>query len=234
MISVAIVGHGNIGTHLYNVFSTANHVKVIHISPRDLSALKEIDITFIAVPDNVIGKISSQIKNSFVVHTSGSVNVSDLKNSGRKGVFYPLQTFTKGKAVDFSDVPICVEAENHQDLILLEKLAKIISNRIYHIHSEQRKYIHIAAVFVNNFVNHLYTIAHDICKEHEIPYDMLRPLIKETADKINKLSPAEAQTGPAKRNDIFTIQNHLNLLNRHQQEIYTKLTASIQNYGKKL
>ncbi|MFY0631116.1 MAG: DUF2520 domain-containing protein [Flavobacteriaceae bacterium] len=234
MISVTIVGKGNVGTHLWNTFHNAEGIEVTQISSRKLETLKDVDVTIIAVSDDAIGEVSSKIQNSFVVHTSGSVDMNDLQNSGNKGVFYPLQTFTKDKEVDFSAIPFCLEASNSKDLAILEILVKGLNGKVYHINSEQRKSIHVAAVFVNNFTNHMYTIASDICKQYNIPFDILEPLIQETSEKIKTLSPSEAQTGPAKRNDVETIQNHLNLLNQSQQEIYKKLTESIQAHGKKL
>ena len=164
-----------------------------------------------------------------VVHTSGSVAMNSLNNNGRKGVFYMLQTFSKNKIVDFSEVPFCLEAENEKDYILLELLANLIGKKVYAINSEQRKALHIAAVFVNNFSNHMYKIGSDICAENNVPFAILEPLIKETASKIETLSPAEAQTGPAIRKDQRTINEHLALLNKQQQEIYTTVTKSIQN-----
>jgi predicted short-subunit dehydrogenase-like oxidoreductase (DUF2520 family) len=125
-----------------------------------------------------------------------------------------------------------LEAEHINDYKVLEKLAKSIGKKIYSINSEQRKTLHVAAVFVNNFTNHLYKIGNDICKENKVPFEILQPLIKETASKIEHLSPKEAQTGPAIRNDKKTIQNHLNLLNQNQQKIYKTLTKSIQNGDK--
>ena len=157
-----------------------------------------------------------------------------LKNTGSKGVFYPLQSFSKEKTVDFTQIPFCLEAENKDDLSKLETLVSVLNGKIYHINSEQRKSIHVAAVFVNNFTNHMYTIADDICKQYDVPFEILTPLIEETSLKIKNLSPKEAQTGPAKRNDTETIQNHLNLLSRAQQDIYLKITQSILDYGKKL
>ena len=140
-----------------------------------------------------------------------------------------LQTFTKNKKVDFSKVPFCLEAEDKNDYQLLEKLAKLLSKHIYNIDSEQRKRLHVAAVFVNNFTNHMYKIGNDICKENNIPFKILGSLIDETASKIKTLSPEKAQTGPAIRNDEETIKNHLNLLSENKQEIYILLTKSIQN-----
>lgn len=229
MITILIVGNGNVATHLYNVFFKIDEVKVHQINSRELDNIPNADVTIIAVSDDAIAEVSSKIKNNFVVHTSGSFAMNDLKNKSSKGVFYMLQTFSKAKEVNFYEVPFCLEAENDKDLILLQKLAKLIGKNIYHINSKQRKALHVAAVFVNNFANHLYKIGNDICIENNVPFDILKPLIKESALKIEHLSPEKAQTGPAIRNDTKTIKNHLDLLDKNQQKIYTILTKSIQN-----
>jgi len=147
-----------------------------------------------------------------------------------------LQTFTKGKEVDFKNIPICIESQFNDDYNVLKKLADSISDKVFTINSEQRRSLHVSAVFVNNFVNHLYSIGNTICDEHQIPFEILQPLIKETADKIMSLSPHEAQTGPAKRNDQTTIQSHLDFLSDgNHKNIYKLLTQSIQeDHGKKL
>jgi predicted short-subunit dehydrogenase-like oxidoreductase (DUF2520 family) len=232
MISVLLVGKGNVASHLKTAFLNADTIRVTQISSRQLEIIPQADITIIAVSDDAITEVSSKIKNDFVVHTSGSVAMNDLKNNSKKGIFYMLQTFSKDKIVDFSEVPFCLEAEHIEDYKLLEKLAKSIGKKIYSISSKQRKTLHLAAVFVNNFTNHLYKIGNDICKENKVPFEILQPLIKETASKIEHLSPKEAQTGPAIRNDKKTIQNHLNLLDQNQQKIYKTLTKSIQNGAK--
>ncbi|MCI2228353.1 DUF2520 domain-containing protein [Polaribacter sp. MSW13] len=229
MISVNIIGQGNVAAHLVTAFLKADTIHVTQINSRTLKNVPQADITIIAVSDDAIGEVSAKLKNSFVVHTSGSFAMNALKNKNNKGVFYMLQTFSKNKEVNFSEVPFCLEATNQKDLILLEKLAKSIGKNIYHINSEQRKAIHVAAVFVNNFTNHLYKIGDDICKKNNIPFEILQPLIQETASKIKHLSPEKAQTGPAVRNDKKTIKKHLDLLNKKQQKIYKTLTKSIQN-----
>ena len=229
MKTVLIVGKGNVATHLYNAFLNVDEIAVTQISSRTLTNIPKATITIIAVSDDAIAEVSSKIKNDFVVHTSGSVAMSDLKNSQRKGVFYMLQTFSKDKKVDFNEVPFCLEAENIEDYQLLEFLANAIGKKIYAVSSEQRKTLHVAAVFVNNFTNHLFKIGNDICNTNNVPFEILQPLIKETVLKIEELSPKEAQTGPAVRNDKKTIKNHLNLLDKNQQKIYKILTKSIQN-----
>jgi predicted short-subunit dehydrogenase-like oxidoreductase (DUF2520 family) len=229
MISVLIIGKGNVAFHLYNAFNNIDEITVTQISSRNLALIPNADVTIIAVSDDAIAEVSSKIDNSLVVHTSGSFKMTDLENKNNKGVFYMLQTFSKDKIIDFSKVPFCLEAENENDYLLLDKLAKLIGNQVYNINSKQRKALHVAAVFVNNFTNHMFTIGNDICKENDVPFEILQPLIEETASKIISLSPREAQTGPAIRKDKKTIKNHLNLLDKNQQKIYKLLTKSIQN-----
>jgi len=229
MISVLLVGNGNVASHLRNAFLQSDDVVVTQINSRKLELVPKADVTIIAVSDDAIGEVSSKINNSFVVHTSGGCEIDVLQNNTRKGVFYMLQTFSKDKKINFSEVPFCLEAPNQKDLELLEKLAKSIGTKIFKIDSEQRKALHVAAVFVNNFTNHLYKVGNDICVEHKIPFEILQPLIQETAHKIKTLSPEKAQTGPAIRNDATTIKNHLDLLNKNQEKIYKILTKSIQN-----
>lgn len=252
MIKIAIIGGGNVATHLVNAFSKTKEVALVQMYARNITQIEHLkhktpitnsldllvdaDIYIIAVSDDAIANVSSKIdkKNSLVLHTSGSVALNTLKNNGRKGVFYLLQSFSKDKNVNFDEIPFCLEAENKQDLVLLESLAKSIGKKIYHINSAQRKQLHVAAVFVNNFTNHMYKIGADICEKHQIPFEILHPLIQETSAKITELTPKNAQTGPAKRNDRKTIKNHLDLLTEKQQEIYQLITKSIQNNGEKL
>lgn len=253
MIKITIIGSGNVAQHLVDAFAKSQAIDVIQVFSRthkqisstigsgkiinDWSTLAEADLYIIAVSDDAIANVSSQLpfENRLVVHTSGSVPLTSLNDKNRKGVFYPLQTFTKGKAVDFKEIPICLETQFESDYEILKEVAISISNNVYSIDSEQRSALHIAAVFVNNFTNHLYQIGNDICQENNVPFDILKPLILETAEKIVSLSPKEAQTGPAKRNDISTIEMHESFLSdENQSNIYKILTQSIQNHGKKL
>ena len=253
MIRLSLIGSGNVAQHLISVFSKAADIELVQVFARkpesvshlvstdkitsDFNELQVVDVTIIAVTDDAIAEVSGQLpfENQLVVHTSGSLPMDALNSKNRKGVFYPLQTFSKSKEIDFKVIPICLEAENEADFQMLETLAKTISNSVAHISSEQRKALHVAAVFVSNFTNHLYQIGHDICIENKIPFDILKPLIQETASKILTLPPNEAQTGPAKRKDTQTINTHLNFLtDENQKEIYKILTKSIIDNGKKL
>jgi predicted short-subunit dehydrogenase-like oxidoreductase (DUF2520 family) len=245
MVKICIIGGGNVAFHLTQQFLKSKNIELIQLYNRsiesiipfentvmitnEINELLDADIYIVAVSDNVIQDISNLIpfKNKLVVHTSGSLPMESLSNKNRKGVFYPLQSFSKSKEVNFLEIPICIEAENEKDIKLLEQIALELTHKIYKISSAQRQYLHVAAVFVNNFVNHLYYLGHNICDEHHIPFEILHPLIVETAQKIKDLNPQLAQTGPAKRNDTITIENHLNLLSPKEKEIYQLLTSSI-------
>ena len=257
MIKVSIIGSGNVAQHLIVALqnsiingaemeliqvytrqkSTLSHLLDFNKITDDWKTLVEADLFIIAVSDEAISTVSEQIpyKNKLVVHTSGGISLEAIASNNRKGVFYPLQTFTKNNAVDFKIIPICIESQNASDYQLLQNVAQAISDSVFAINSEQRKALHVAAVFVNNFTNHLYKIGNDICIENNVPFEILKPLIQETAEKITQLSPNESQTGPAIRNDIETINAHLSFLSdENQKNIYNILTQSIQNNGKKL
>lgn len=257
MIKVTIIGSGNLAQHLIIALEkgskSAKKFELIQVFARkkanltalidtnkiisDWNELQRADLYIIAVSDAAITEVSSQIpfSNKLVVHTSGAMAKETLDSKNRSGVFYPLQSFTKGKQVDFKNIPICLEASNEDDYQLLEKVAAMISDNVYSIQSQQRRALHVAAVFVNNFTNHLYQIGAEICKDNQIPFEILQPLIQETAQKISTLSPSQAQTGPAARNDQKTIETHEQFLkNDLHLKLYKILTQSIQNNDKKL
>jgi len=248
MIKATIIGSGNVAQHLIQAFQKSDSVELLQVFSRqkenvspwissekiitDWQNLSESDIYIIAVSDSAIAEVSLQLpfENRLVVHTSGSLPMDELNSKNRRGVFYPLQTFTKGKEVDFTAIPVCLESEFDDDYTILEDLAEAIKSKHYLISSSQRKSLHVAAVFVNNFTNHLYQLGKDICNEHQLPFEILKPLIAETANKVQNLSPLDAQTGPAKRHDQNTIDAHLALLtDTTQKEIYKILTQSIQH-----
>ena len=249
MLNVIILGYGNIGVNITNALHTCNTVTVNQIVNRNtinpnyiidsiptttnLSEIQEADVYIIAVPDDAIEDFSALLpfNDKLVVHTSGSVSMQTLDGKNKKGVFYPLQTFTKNKLADFTNIPICIEAEDSSDLNTLQTLAEAISNSVTVISSEERKTVHLAAVFVNNFVNHLYTISEAIMQEQNLDFDLLKPLIAETAEKIQYLAPGNVQTGPAKRNDLKTIENHLHLLkDSPYKKVYEHMTEAIKKH----
>jgi len=248
MIKAIIIGSGNVAEHLIQAFQKSGAVEVLQVFSRqkesvshlidsakitdDWHIIAEADLYVIAVSDSAIAEVSSNLpfENRLVVHTSGSLQMDELNAKNRRGVFYPLQTFTKGKEVDFTAIPVCLESEFDDDYTILEDLAEAIKSKHYLISSDQRKSLHVAAVFVNNFTNHLYQLGKDICAVHQLPFEILKPLIAETANKVQHLSPLDAQTGPAKRHDQNTIDAHLALLtDTTQKEIYKILTQSIQH-----
>lgn len=251
MLKIVILGTGNLAKHLYVAFARAVNVDVVQVVGRnkdalqqfsehslisnDFNAIADADVYMIAVKDDVIGEVSKHLSNKqgVVVHTSGAIGLKAIQHAN-KGVFYPLQTFTKGKAVDFSSIPICIEAEEKQSLETLKTLANSISENVNIIDSEQRKKLHLAAVFVNNFTNYLYGIGEEICLEEGLSFDLLKPLISETADKILTMSPKEAQTGPARRNDIKSMEEHLELLNKKEHiTLYKLLSQAIKQAHEK-
>mgnify|MGYP006423044803 FL=1 len=249
MISVVILGAGNVGTHLVKAVQSADNLSLIQWffrdpktikSPikdvefcHDLDRLKLADVYIIAVSDKAISDVSKQLpfENRLVVHTSGSIPMKQLDMKHRRGVFYPLQTFSLASEVGFSEVPFCIETMQREDSKLLKNLANEMGSPSYMINTEQRQALHLSAVFINNFTNQLYRIAHELSDSKNINFDVLKPLILETAKKVQYLSPYAAQTGPAKRNDQVTINHHLRTLESHPeyQSIYEQLTKSIKN-----
>ena len=247
MLQVVIIGSGNVAQHLIKAFAQSAHVQLVqavarhpehlgHLLPKDkitasFPEIKQADIYIISVSDSAITQVSAQLPftGRLVVHTSGSTNMEALDAKNRRGVFYPLQTFSKNKELDFHTVPLCLEAENKEDYQTLEVLANALSKSVYSISSEQRKALHVAAVFVSNFTNHMYVQGGKVCAEHNIPFEILQPLIQETAAKITALSPQQAQTGPAIRHDQTTIDSHIDFItDDNQKAIYRLLTKSIQ------
>ncbi|UUV21172.1 Rossmann-like and DUF2520 domain-containing protein [Paenimyroides aestuarii] len=246
MKTINIIGSGNVAYHLLRAIEKSTNYKIQNVAVRSLEKpvdfiaadlmvlledLKPAAITLISVTDSAIAAVSEKIPytDSLVVHTSGTTAMDVLNDKNRKGVFYPLQTFSKQKEVLFEEVPLCLEAAEPNDLNELKLLASELSNNVFEITSEQRKSLHVAAVFVSNFTNHLYAIGNEICAANNISFAILKPLIKETADKIRCLSPKDAQTGPAIRGDQKTIDAHEQFLtNPIFKEIYKLITQSIQ------
>lgn len=245
MNTVTILGYGNVGQALSAAFSSLSDFEVRQIYCRtpqnleetppfevvsDLQKLAEADLYLLCVSDDAIEEVSNQLpfNDRLVAHTSGSMPLSILNNQKCKGVFYPLQTFTPGKQIPWAEVPFCLEADRDEDLKTLKKFCSPLSERVYELNSEQRKKLHLAAVVVNNFVNHLYYRGEELCKSHGIPFEILHPLILETAQKITEVTPYDAQTGPARRNDQKTLNSQLSqLMDTPLENLYSILTDSI-------
>lgn len=247
---IVILGAGNVATHLsvelkkadFNIRSiyskTIESAKELALKidtnyTNDIDAIpKDADLYIIAVKDEVIIDIirKLQIKNGAVVHTAGSVSMNLFQDIyATYGVLYPLQTFSIGEDIDFSDIPIFIEANNQKlenDLLVL---AQSISNFVKVMNSEKRTFLHLAAVFACNFSNHMYSVASDIIEQAGVSFDVLKPLIKETTRKAIAGNPLEAQTGPALRNDQYVIQKHIEMLkdNEDYEKIYRFVNDSI-------
>lgn len=200
--------------------------------------LTDADIYIFSIKDSELPGLLEKLPplQGLLVHTAGSLPLSvfHLGPSDRYGVFYPLQTFSKTREISFQCIPIFIEANNDEDEKLLEEIAKILSEKVVILSSEKRKYLHLAAVFACNFVNHMYVNAAEILEKEGISKDYLFPLIEETASKIIHLHPREAQTGPAVRYDTNVINKHLELLeDNEKRDLYKQLSSSIHNYSKK-
>ena len=247
MIKIVLLGAGNVGTHLCRALQNKEGLEIIQWYNRSLNSLEkelvpfaatqnlndiiEADLYIISVSDTAIPAISKALegKNGLIAHTAGSIPMEVLGAHQNHGIFYPLQTFSKQKEVDFNQIPLCLEANQPENLNLLKKVAQSLGGPVHLIDSAQRKALHVAAVFVNNFTNHLYTIGEELCKAHKIPFSVLQPLIAETADKIKHLPPSAAQTGPAARGDQKILKNHLQYLTKEShQKLYQLISASIQ------
>lgn len=255
-MKVTLIGAGNVGYHLgqrlfnrkikiQQVYSrkqsnATDLAKVIKAKPtNDLSKIDaSADIYIIAVKDDAIVKVAAQLSKNkgltkkIMVHTSGSVSSKVLAEYfSNYGVFYPLQTFTKGQHVYFKNIPICVDAKKEKTQKRLLKLGKIISKDVRLITDKERAVLHVAAVVVNNFTNHLFHIGASICAKEGLDFDILKPLILETAEKLLKKAPYDMQTGPARRGDQQTIKRHTEYLKKfpEYQSLYTLLSKSISN-----
>lgn len=249
-LNFCFIGAGNLGTHLSTALNEKAG-KVIQVysrteeSARTLAqklnspyttSIKEItdkaDIYFIALKDAVVADVLSEIdfQDKLVVHCSGSLPMSVLKAfSSNYGVLYPLQTFSRMRRVDFSQIPVFIEANNSGNMKTLITLAYKITEYVTEMDSAHRKSLHIAAVFACNFVNHFYTLAADFLASQDIPFDVLHPLILETAKKVQEMNPVDAQTGPAVRFDEHIINDHLHALEKYpqKQKLYNLISRSI-------
>ncbi|RYZ51817.1 MAG: DUF2520 domain-containing protein [Chitinophagaceae bacterium] len=250
-MEIVIIGTGNTATVLGKSLRQAGHslVQVLGrdaIAAKDLAQvfnapasgdlttpLKEADLVMIAVSDSAIAVVANALRfpaKAIVVHTAASVSRDVLKEKARNyGVFYPLQSLKKEVAA-LPEIPIMIDANNNETLGKLEALAKTITPQVHKANDSERLQLHLAAVMVNNFTNHLYTLVEDYCKKEGLEFSLLLPLVQETASRLNGISPALVQTGPAIRNDTATIQKHLALLENHSQlkEMYRLFTESIQ------
>jgi len=247
--TISFIGSGNVATHLAQAVKAAGmevkdvfslHKKhadilAVKVEARAVGSLAELqrdaDLYLLAVPDKIVEPVMRSFPRveGVVAHTSGITPMETLHNMSHYGVFYPLQTFSKGKDTDISKVPFCIEGNSPDVVQSLSDLATNLSDTVYEINSDQRKYLHLAAVLVNNYTNYLYRMAFDILDAKQMDTSLLMPLIEETYAKIREMRPDKAQTGPARRKDLLTIEKHLSLLEEFPQykELYTLFAEQI-------
>lgn len=254
--NVVIIGAGNVGCHISrklhaagytisqvagwretNVIALAGDLGASHCLEFEKILTKQ-DLYIMALPDEAMEEILPRLPltDELLVHTSGSVPMQFLDPySENTGVLYPLQTFTRKRHIDLMQVPILIEANRIDNENRLMEVANKLSKDVRVIDSMARLYIHIAAVFSSNFTNHMYDIARNLLEEHGLDFEIMGPLIMETANKAIKMGPDEAQTGPAKRKDLRTMKKHLELLadNKAAQELYRLISESIIDKTKK-
>lgn len=251
--NVAIIGTGNVAWHLSSALEDAGHT-VTEVYGRELEKAQKItsklyttnpvdsldlseseaEIFIIAVSDDAVTEVADAVilpENSILVHTSGSlpIDVLGYSSASHTGIFYPLQTFTKGRELDFREVPILLEADDAEVLKKLKNLAKSLSDLVYVIRSKDRKALHVAAVFASNFSNHMIRLSEEIMARQGLDFEMMKPLIIETISKSLELGAKKSQTGPAKREDFDTMEEHYRFLNYNEQvaEIYRLISQDI-------
>ncbi len=250
-MKVSIIGSGNVASHIAKAL---HHQKVVvqsiwsrhfenakdlahKVDAKAVAIIPEIindgsDLVIISVKDDVIAELAQQLVGykGIVAHTSGAVDLNVLNNNEQFGVFYPLQTFSKQTELNFAEVPVCIEASNEEGSTILNQLATKITKNVYTVNSEKRKTLHLAAVFACNFPNYLYGVAQQLLAKDGLDFEIIRPLIKETAHKVQHAFPANVQTGPAARNDTHTLGKHEGLLqdNPNWLAIYKLLSEQIK------
>lgn len=249
--SISFVGAGNVATHLaqafyasgYTIAGIYSHGKASasglsgKVNSKVCSTIGELilqtDLVIICVPDHEIADVLEAMipSDTFIVHTSGGTDLTVFQGKFTNyGVIYPLQTFSKTTAVSLKDVPFCIEASDREKLEELRLLCSSVSDSVMEINSDERRILHLSAVFACNFSNSMYAIAADLLKKANLPFGLLHPLIMETARKASTHTPSEVQTGPARRNDIATMKNHEAMLKTSElySEIYILLSKTIQ------
>ena len=242
--SISIIGSGNVANRLAIAFSEEG-VAVSHIFSINQTTAKELaqkvgakvlsdvndlpkQLCVVCVPDDVLNSVIDSINDDVAIaYTSGSVEISSFKSRKNLGVFYPLQTFSKERKIDFFNIPIFIESNNDYFTSTLFDLAWKISREVNHANSEERKKMHIAAVMVNNFTNHMVHLSQKYAIENKIDFAHLQPLLQETIAKLKDHSAFDSQTGPARRGDENVIEEHLSKLSGRTKEIYQLISKSI-------
>ena len=249
---IALIGAGNVATCLGPRLKEAGH-EITAVYSRtaesartladrlgttyttDLKAVPMSDAAIVMLKDDALKEmapaIAESLKDTLLLHTAGSVPMDIWKNAdaNRYGVLYPMQTFSKGSVIDWSQVPLFIEGSSDQTLNLIRELAKTISSDVTELSSEGRKKLHLAAVFTCNFSNHMYAIAEQLLASEGVPFRVMLPLVRETARKVENIKPHDAQTGPAIRGDRKVIQEHMKLLKDYPElaELYRLISIDI-------
>lgn len=250
-MKIVLIGAGNLSTHLGKALHAAGHdmVQVFSRTMQSAETLASLldaepltdmaqvrddaDVYIFSVKDSALEQLISQLcggEKKVFLHTAGSMPMSVFRGKAlHYGVLYPMQTFSKQREVDFSIIPCFIEANDEFALKQIEGLAGQISHRVYQLSSEDRKYLHLSAVFACNFANHCYAASQELLQQHGVPFDVMLPLIDETAAKVHGMTPKEAQTGPAVRYDENVIGKQIQLLENQPyfQKIYDCMSKSI-------
>lgn len=256
-MKIVLIGAGNLATNLGVALQKAGH-DVMQVYSRTMESavllanqlncactndvdkiIHDAEVYIVSVKDSALEELVQKVckgrEESVFVHTAGSMPMDVFKGFAKHyGVLYPMQTFSKSKLLDFNAIPCFVEAESEASLGLLKTMCGSISHRVIEMMSDKRRYLHLAAVFACNFANHCYAIAADVLEQHGIPFDVMLPLIDETAQKVHTMAPVDAQTGPAVRYDENVMDKHLGLLDKstNYEEIYKLMSKSIHERSK--
>jgi len=257
-MNVSFIGSGNLAWHLAPALDNTDYpvkeVYSLHLHHAETlvkrlyhaSVQSTLDFSsspsrvfIVAVSDDAIEDVMQEIilpDDAILLHTSGSrpLNVLSYAATPRVGVFYPLQTFTKNRKVEFSEIPIFIESEEKETEDVLMAMGKAISRKVFKISSGDRQALHVAAVFASNFTNHMIKISRDILTAHKLDFEWIKPLIAEAINKSLSLGPEGAQTGPAKRGDLEILDKHLDFLKHDDAvaEIYRLVSQHIlDRYG---
>lgn len=232
-MNIIIIGKGNVATNLHYAF-TKKGVACQMVSSREgLDEVPQANVYIYAVKDEALAEVVAQVKDkekALHLHTSGTMPITVFgEDKPHAGIFYPFQTFSKARVIeDFSTVPVFFEARGIDDISAVYSLALTITSHVYEASQHDRERLHVAGVYACNFTNLMYTMAAELLKNTHIPFSALLPLIDETAAKIHALAPADAQTGPARRNDENVMNHHLALLNDEQRIVYSMLSDAIK------
>lgn len=258
--NIALIGSGNLAWHLGPAFENNGHrISLVYNRTRKNAyrlierlyraeyknklnfSNDPLDLIIIAVKDSIIKGIVTEIvvpEGCLLVHTSGCQSMEILEKSAAEniGVLYPLQTFTKGTRIDLHETPIFLESSTESGLEQLIRLSKGLSKRIYTLNSDQRRALHLSAVISTNFSNHFFSIAKKILEEHQIDFDLLHPITQTMVQKIFAVGPDGAQTGPAIRGDLETMDLHMELLGDKEDlmEIYSMISKHIMGSNKRV